>query len=325
LIRMGAGTLILITGASKGIGQACATAFARNTALPPPVRICIVARSEDGLRRTAELVKHAAAEVTMVESRREKQAVVEVIQQVVDLSDLDTLEDRMMGIFQEIKSNSRSSSKELDTKDDHRNDGSSNFDRTILINNAGSLGHLGPSTDIISLRDLRKVIDLNVTSSIWLSSNFVRQFGNPKTTTKSTVVNISSLCAIQPFETMGAYCAGKAARDMFHAVMAKELSEEDTNTTTSNNNKDSSGGNPNSVKILNYAPGVVDTKMTAALSQSNELDDGLSSFFKGIPREGEGRMLTPNDTALRLVDLVMDDNFQSGAHVDYWDLVDKVK
>jgi len=320
---MGAGTLILITGASKGIGQACAIAFARNAALPPPVRLCIIARSQDGLEKTAKLVQQAAAEVAVVKSRKEEQAVVEVVQHVVDLSDLDALEDRMLTIFQEIKSSiSRSCNEGINTKDGHRDDGSSNYDRTILINNAGSLGHLGPSTDMVSLLDLRKVIDLNVTSSMWLSSNFVRQFGNPKMTTKCTVVNISSLCAIQPFETMATYCSGKAARDMFHAVMAKEVSEK---SNSSCSNKNSSGGSPNCVKILNYAPGAVDTEMTVELSQSSELDDGLSSYFNELPRVGDGRMLTPNDTASKLVDLLIDNNFQSGAHVDYWDLIDKVK
>jgi len=313
---MGTGTLILITGASRGIGKACAIAFAQHkNALPTPLRLCIVARSQDGLRRTAELVQRAAAEVTLVESKREEQAAVEVIHHVVDLSDLDTLDDRMTTIFQEIQSSS--------TSDDQRNDGSGDYDRAILINNAGSLGHIGPSTNLPSLPDLRKAIDLNVTSSMWLSSNFVQQFGNPKMMTKCTVVNVSSLCAIQPFKTLGTYCAGKAARDMFHTVMAEELTEEGSSSSSSSDT-DSSGGNPNRVKILNYAPGAVETEMIVTLRQSDDLDDGLSTYYRGIPREGEGRILTPNDTVLRLVNLVIGDNFQSGAHVDYWDLVDRV-
>ena len=37
-----------------------------------------------------------------------------------------------------------------------------------------------------------------------------------------TVINISSLAALQPFVTWGNYCAGKAARDALFKVLALE-------------------------------------------------------------------------------------------------------
>ena len=40
-----------------------------------------------------------------------------------------------------------------------------------------------------------------------------------------TVINISSLAALQPFVTWGNYCAGKAARDALFKVLALEESE----------------------------------------------------------------------------------------------------
>jgi len=247
---------------------------------------------------------------------------VELNRYDVDLSDLDAVEG-MTDIFQELQSLSLGYGKVSETgvmaKDDEWN-----YERAILINNAGSLGHLGPSTDLSSLSDLRKVIDLNVTSSIWLSSNFIRYFRKP--TTECTVVNISSLCAIEPFKTMGTYCAGKAAREMFHTVLAKELSEDGGSST--NDSDEGRDGNLNDVKILNYAPGAVNTEMTELLSRNEALDDDLSQYFREMPREGggteSGQMLMPGDTAKQLVDLVVSDRFQSGAHVDYWDLVDKV-
>merc|ERR1740124_1197424 len=217
----------------------------------------------------------------------------EVFRRVIDLSDLDTLEERMTTILGEI-----GGSVSGGTEDD--GDGGGCYDRAILINNAGSLGHVGPSTDLSSLADLRAAVDLNVTGSVWLSSNFVKRFGDKDSCTRCSVVNISSLCAVEPFETMGTYCAGKAARDMFHAVLAKELElelEGGDSCGGADNTADNTAGSSNSVKILNYAPGVVDTPMTETLSQSDDLDDGLSSFYRGIAREGEGRMLTPSDTA----------------------------
>lgn len=40
-----------------------------------------------------------------------------------------------------------------------------------------------------------------------------------------TVINISSLAALQPFVTWGNYCAGKAARDALFKVLALEENE----------------------------------------------------------------------------------------------------
>jgi len=47
-------------------------------------------------------------------------------------------------------------------------------------------------------------------------------------------VNISSLCALQPFRSWALYCSGKAARDMMFRVLAAEEPD---------------------VRVLNYAPG----------------------------------------------------------------------
>jgi NAD(P)-dependent dehydrogenase (short-subunit alcohol dehydrogenase family) len=37
------------------------------------------------------------------------------------------------------------------------------------------------------------------------------------------IVNVSSLAAIQPFDSWGIYCTAKAAREMFHRVIAEVL------------------------------------------------------------------------------------------------------
>lgn len=58
------------------------------------------------------------------------------------------------------------------------------------------------------------------------------------------VINISSLCAVQPFKSWGLYCAGKAGRDMLFKVLAAE--------------------EPN-VTVLNYAPGPLDNDMQVRL------------------------------------------------------------
>ena len=208
----------------------------------------------------------------------------------VDLSDLDHLETRIRDI--------------LDTVDqEDSNLTSSCWNQTILINNAGSVGKVGPSHTTSSLLDIKKAIDFNVTSSIWLSSYFIRYFSKAK---QCNVINMSSLCAVEPFPTMGVYCAGKASRDMYHAVLGKEQ-EEDSGR----------------IKILNYAPGPVESDMTETLSESDDLDSGLRSYFKTSLMEKT--LIQPHITANRLVDLVMDGNYTNGQHVDFYDLDKKVE
>ena len=50
-----------------------------------------------------------------------------------------------------------------------------------------------------------------------------------------TVINITSLAALQPFVTWGNYCAGKAARDAIFKVLALEEEESDVSKYTGTN------------------------------------------------------------------------------------------
>lgn len=94
-------------------------------------------------------------------------------------------------------------------------------------------------------------MDFNITSAFWLSSRFAAVFGARKSGEKgggsssgepagaskaetrvtaasstgggavrdlsnNVLVNVSSLAALQPFESWCGYSSGKAARDMFH-------------------------------------------------------------------------------------------------------------
>lgn len=123
------------------------------------------------------------------------------------------------------------------------------YSRAVLVNNAGSIGHVSFVHELPSLAKLQLEMNLNITSALWLSSRFTSLFGacspaedrasskvEPLAKSSSAededvsgavtgditcassnlVVNISSLAALEPFEKWGGYSAGKAARDMFH-------------------------------------------------------------------------------------------------------------
>ncbi len=72
------------------------------------------------------------------------------------------------------------------------------------------------------------------------------------------------------------------------------------------------------LKVLNYAPGVIETDMTAMLSKSQDLDSELSEYYNKV-RE-ERTYIKPLATAERLVNLLMEDTYSTGDHIDYWDL-----
>jgi sepiapterin reductase len=358
---------VIITGSSKGIGRSCAIAFANNLSCKigfKKLHLCLLARSVDGLAETSRLVKTATATATdticETDDDDKKKVEVEISTHPIDLSDLESLQEKIQNILmptstQCIHTSSNSTGVDLNVNDDINADANDDantnldieteykknygqYDHYILINNAGSLGHLGQARTLPSPKHLQSNFELNLSSSCWLSSYFVRWFhemnnvnddnndnknvgndmiqsndgdntngDNDETndkTKKCTVVNMSSLCAVSPFPTMAAYCAGKAYRDMYHTTLAIE-------------EKNSGSGSENSiVKVLNYAPGAIATDMTKALSESDVLDSDLSSFFK---KRDETQFVKIEDTSKKLVNLVLDGDFESGKHIDYWD------
>lgn len=214
--------LLIVTGSSKekGLGRAFSIEFVKKIITSKGedvdtnnvLDVILVSRNEEGLERTklriVDEVKRVSSKVTLDVSCR-----------LMDLSDLEELENNSRCLFQQLSN--------------------SEYKRAIFINNAGSVGPISKAGDlasISSLKEMQKSIDLNVTSALWLSSTFISTFiGKTK---YIDLINISSLCSIESFKTMGIYCSGKAARDMFHSTFAKELSESDEN-----------------IRILNYAPG----------------------------------------------------------------------
>jgi len=163
------------------------------------------------------------------------------------------------------------------------------FSHSLCIHNAGSIGNLSQHCeDLLEIDYCSDYFRLNLASVIVLNSVFLQLF----TKATKTVVNISSLCGVVPFSSLSLYCSGKAARDMFFKVLAVEQP---------------------SMRILNYAPGPVDTAMRNQIideSWDNSLTDSLK---KGPPP------LTPKETTERLIHLLTQDQFKSGDHVDYYD------
>ncbi|XP_036607367.1 sepiapterin reductase-like [Trichosurus vulpecula] len=167
--------------------------------------------------------------------------------------------------------------------------------RLLLINNAGSLGDV--SKNVVDFADPAEVNDywaLNVTSTLCLTSGVLRAFP-PSPGLKRTVVNISSLCAVKPFKSWSLYCAGKAARNMMFSVLAEEEP---------------------SVRVLSYAPGPLDTDMQQEAGQRTKDLDVREAVSKLRERQS---LLDCAVSAQKLLDLLVGDTFESGAHIDFFD------
>ncbi|NXQ62312.1 SPRE reductase, partial [Anthoscopus minutus] len=170
------------------------------------------------------------------------------------------------------------------------------FCRLLLVNNAGSLGDISKSfLDLTDLQEINTYFSFNISSALCLTSMALRAFG-ARPGCSRTVVNISSLCAQEPFPSWALYCAGKAARDMMFRVLALEEHE---------------------LRVLSYAPGPLDTDMQL-LARTRTADPGMRQHFQRLQEKGQ--LIDSSVSAQKLLRLLQEDSFPSGAHLDFFDI-----
>ncbi|KAG7157766.1 sepiapterin reductase-like [Homarus americanus] len=165
---------------------------------------------------------------------------------------------------------------------------------SIIFHNAGSLG------DLVYLRNhkdsdhINSYFTLNISSVVLLNAVFLEMVSQlPDVAVE--IVNISSLCAIQPFKSWSLYCAAKAARDMLFKVLAAEEPK---------------------LMVLNYAPGPLDNDMQE-LARSETADDEMRLMFASLKEEG--KLLACSVSVNKLLEVLKKRQFKSGDHVDYYD------
>jgi hypothetical protein len=100
--------------------------------------------------------------------------------------------------------------------------------------------------------------------------------------------------AVADLPTFGMYSAGKVARDKYHTLLAKETP---------------------SVTTLNHEPDPLETDMATEIRNAESLDSNLKPNF-------EQQLLDPLDSARKLFRILDSNDFESGAHMDYYDLPD---
>ncbi|XP_063978570.1 sepiapterin reductase-like [Diachasmimorpha longicaudata] len=168
------------------------------------------------------------------------------------------------------------------------------FDRIVIVHNVASMGDLSKlSTDMADFDYWRKYYDLNVFSPAVLNSVVMKLFKNVEC--KKVVINMTSHAAVLPVKCSGYYCSGKAAREMFFKVFAGEYPE---------------------ANVLNYSPGTVKTQLFDTFRDTVADEGEQKKIHEMISND---QILTTEQTVNRLVDILKNQLYKSGAHVDYYD------
>ncbi|XP_076618615.1 sepiapterin reductase [Colletes latitarsis] len=250
---------LLITGASRGIGRQIAISF--GSMLEEGSHVVLLATNLNALKETA---KNIATNVS-----------IDTVN--VDLSK-PTKDEFHNIIMQSLKSRTPKQ-----------------FDRIVIVHNVGSIGNISDyANDLTDVDSWRRYYDLNVFSPAILNGVIMKIF-NEDTNTEKTIINITSLMAIEPKKGICCYSTGKAAREMFFRVFALE--------------------NPD-VDVLNYSPGPVQTDMFNELCNL-VCDKETKTQFENLLTQKS--VLSCEQTVNRLSSLLKDHKYKSGDHVDYYD------
>ena len=171
------------------------------------------------------------------------------------------------------------------------------YNGIALVNNAGILAPIAPLGRADS-QGLAAIMNVNATSPIILMNLFARYFGGIPADKR--IINISSGAAVNPYSGWSGYCSSKAALEMARRCLHTEQLN-----------------SPHPVKIMSFAPGVVDTDMQDEIRRTDPEDFPLVNRFREF--KDKGVLTTPDFVAQRLAELLFSPDFPDGTAVDIRD------
>lgn len=178
-----------------------------------------------------------------------------------------------------------------------RGNDSETDDMLALINNAGIVGPVRP-LDRCSPGEIARNLHIDLLAPMILISEFIRQ--TEGIAADRRVVNISSGAGKKPYPGWSCYCASKAGIDMVTRSVAEEQKTR-----------------RNPVRVVSFAPGVVDTGMQNEIRNASEGDFPLAARFRRM--HAEGQLLAPEAVAEQVARLLAAD-VENGAILDIRDL-----
>ncbi|MGG0218402.1 (S)-benzoin forming benzil reductase [Bacillus mycoides] len=242
------------------------------------MRYVIVTGTSQGLGEAiaAQLLEENTTVISI--SRRENKELTKLAEQKnsncifhsVDLQDVHNLENRFNEIFSSIEEDTVSS--------------------IHLINNAGTVAPIKPIEKSESELLITNV-QINLIALMILTSAFMKHTKDWKVDKR--VINISSGAGKNPYFGWGAYCTTKAGVNMFTQCVATEEAEKE-----------------HPVKIIAFAPGVVDTNMQAQIRDTNKED--FTNLDRFVTLKEEGNLLSPEYVAKAIRSLLETEDFPQG-------------
>ncbi len=242
------------------------------------MRYVIVTGTSQGLGEAiaAQLLEENTSIISI--SRRENKELTKLAEQYnsncifhsLDLQDVHNLETNFNEIISSIPEDTVSS--------------------IHLINNAGTLAPMKPIEKAESELLITNV-QINLLAPMILTSTFMKHTQDWKVDKR--VINISSGAGKNPYFGWGAYCTTKAGVNMFTQCVATEEAEKEY-----------------PVKIVAFAPGVVNTSMQAQIRETNKED--FIHLDRFITLKEEGKLLSPEYVAKAIRSLLETENFPQG-------------
>ncbi len=156
--------------------------------------------------------------------------------------------------------------------------------KIVLINNAGIIGEI-KKVGNRSTQDIISTYNINTTAPSILMNSFIAKYQNINT--EKIILNISSGAGRHTIESWAAYCASKAALDMYSQVIYDEQKHF---------NKELA------VKIYSVAPGIVDTPMQDQIRLADKYDFPIVDNF--INYKNVGALSSPDEISEKLLNLI---------------------
>lgn len=155
---------------------------------------------------------------------------------------------------------------------------------------------------------IEATVHLNYTCFTLMTSMLLDQaLGQPRVASFD-IINISSLAALQPFDAWSMYGSLKAAREHFLRYLIEEQKYQQPR--------------PLLRKVLNYAPGPLDTGMQATVRDEMPKDSPVRQTFTDMQQKRS--LLTCEQSARMMWRVIERDEYETGAHVDYYDVAQEM-
>jgi len=161
-------------------------------------------------------------------------------------------------------------------------------DKIVLINNAGTIGSIAP-VGKNNVSEIIRTYNINTTAVSILMNTFINQYQNLQA--QKIIINISSGAARHSIPSWSAYCASKAAVDMYSRVV---------------NDEQQIHAPENPVRIFSVAPGIVDSEMQDQIRTTPKED--FNDIDRFISYKQNNALDTPENVARMLLKIVNKSN-----------------